>query len=517
MQDNTLNQNTIPTDQNTAPPSNTTAPTPSFPTETPPTDNGSAAPIDQTSTTPPQTDFAPPTPKRRALIPTILGLILLVVGVGAGLLLVQQQQIFKQKAAELCNSGTNGTLTCSQSSCDSKLTQSEKDQGYTAQCYSVTQTCSSYVPGGCYDNPNYTALSDGNSPAPLSCDNAICGVTQIDVGCRILKPSGEGSAIVRLAGTTGYEWAGRDCSTATTAPGPTTQPGWGPCGQCWGSGDCFDKPNNEGPSHPRSECQARPDGTCAWNPSTCGGSSGTAPTPAPKKACGDTCTTDSDCVSSGTAPNTPVGCRGGTCQNLNCVGKTEPGTICGCNTANACGQPCGASVGLCQAGSECGFITTASQCLAAEGNTTKQFCLPTTPGNGYTVSRCSGIAANYLVNPSGQSGTPPLTQQDVITACQQATASCTSIQAYDTNWNPLTATQLSALKGGDKVRFTVTGTTTGGVFDQARFTINGTLQTPVTTKRPNSADFYEEYTIPADATNFAVTAQIHHQVLNQWF
>jgi hypothetical protein len=124
--------------------------------------------------------------------------------------------------------------------------------------------------------------------------------------------------------------------------------------------------------------------------------------------------------------------------------------------------------------------------------------------NGQTAN-CSGPA------PTAQPAAPTGTTTPGLTA------QCSAVAAYDTNWAPLTVAQLSALKPGDKVRFTVTGTTSSGSFDQARFTINGALQAAVTGKRPNSADFFEEYTIPAGVTNFTVTAQIHLPVNDTWY
>jgi hypothetical protein len=120
-----------------------------------------------------------------------------------------------------------------------------------------------------------------------------------------------------------------------------------------------------------------------------------------------------------------------------------------------------------------------------------------------------------------------LTQQDVLTACSPEstpspspapnTASCSNIQAYDTNWNLLSASQLSALKKGDKVNFTVHGTTTTS-FDKARFTINGTALGEVTTQKPGSSqEFYTQYTIPAGTTSFTIKGEIHDSGTNGWY
>ena len=94
-------------------------------------------------------------------------------------------------------------------------------------------------------------------------------------------------------------------------------------------------------------------------------------------------------------------------------------------------------------------------------------------------------------------------------------ALCSEVKAYDIDWNLLTASDLAGLKTGDKVRFAVSGTTSSGNFDKARFTINGSLRSEVTTKKPGSQEYYDEYTIPAGTVNFSVKGEIHHTQL-EW-
>lgn len=88
--------------------------------------------------------------------------------------------------------------------------------------------------------------------------------------------------------------------------------------------------------------------------------------------------------------------------------------------------------------------------------------------------------------------------------------------AYDTNWSALSAEELSEIGPGDTIRFVVAGNTSSGSFTKARFTINGVLRQEVSQKRPGTEEFYDEYTIPADATGLTVDAQIYHTVLG-WF
>ncbi len=98
---------------------------------------------------------------------------------------------------------------------------------------------------------------------------------------------------------------------------------------------------------------------------------------------------------------------------------------------------------------------------------------------------------------------PPVTPNEV-------TAQCSDVKAYDTLWNLLSSNDLSALKKGDKVRFTVSGTSSGGTFDKARFTVNGTSLGETTKKKPGSNEFYVEYTVPEKVVTFTVKGEVHH-------
>ena len=91
---------------------------------------------------------------------------------------------------------------------------------------------------------------------------------------------------------------------------------------------------------------------------------------------------------------------------------------------------------------------------------------------------------------------------------------CYNVKAFDTEWNSITT--LSSLVAGDVVRFTVSGNTNSGSFSKARFTINGTLRSEVSAKRPGTEEFYDEYTIPEGVTTFTINAEIYHSSLG-WF
>lgn len=91
-----------------------------------------------------------------------------------------------------------------------------------------------------------------------------------------------------------------------------------------------------------------------------------------------------------------------------------------------------------------------------------------------------------------------------------AVAQCLSVKAFDEEWEPLDADDLSALEEGDVVRFTIGGITNQGTFEMARFTINGELTDPVTDKRPGTDEFYIEYEMPEDVTDFTIDADLMH-------
>ncbi len=99
------------------------------------------------------------------------------------------------------------------------------------------------------------------------------------------------------------------------------------------------------------------------------------------------------------------------------------------------------------------------------------------------------------------------------TDCPSVNAACQGIKAYRPNWTLMSATELGALKIGDRVAFCATGVNPTGVFDQARFTINGMVRNVTTTVLPGTANtFCDSITIPATVNSFDVKAQIHDSV-----
>ena len=113
--------------------------------------------------------------------------------------------------------------------------------------------------------------------------------------------------------------------------------------------------------------------------------------------------------------------------------------------------------------------------------------------------------------------TPTPTNTPVPTATPTPALACLNTRVFDTNWNELSGSELAQLQAGDKVRFTVAGSATSGTFDKARFRINSSTWRPsVTQKRPGTNEFYDEYTIPPNTYSFSVNTQVHHKESDSW-
>lgn len=110
-------------------------------------------------------------------------------------------------------------------------------------------------------------------------------------------------------------------------------------------------------------------------------------------------------------------------------------------------------------------------------------------------------------------GTTECSSSGIYSTNTQLSATCGTVEAYDQNWNKLTTQQLKDLKPSTVIRFSISGTTTGGSFDSAQFTLNGVQRSITTNKRPGTNDYYDEYTIPNGVTSFSVTAKMHHTSL----
>jgi len=187
---------------------------------------------------------------------------------------------------------------------------------------------------------------------------------------------------------------------------------------------------------------------------------------------------NSDKCPGGPNPTQPPGGR--TCQDPDvCPGNGSDGNPLTCKPTQDCAYDNGSGYWYCTGRAEC-----------KTDGTPKPTNSPTpTPGPTDTP-------------------TPGPTLPPEVGACEQ-------VKIYDTSWNLLTAAQLKNLKTGDIIRVAASGTP-AEKFDKARFIINGTTRAEVTQKKPNTNEYYDEYTILDGVTTFSISAQIHHLVLG-WF
>lgn len=122
------------------------------------------------------------------------------------------------------------------------------------------------------------------------------------------------------------------------------------------------------------------------------------------------------------------------------------------------------------------------------------------------------VIANRFIFPAQQEGQPTTSP----VADEEVTALCLNIKAYDENWIRLSLSDLSSLQPGTKIRITVSGDTSSGNFDMARFSVNSVTLGETTQLKPETQEFYDEYVIPVDVQSFSIEAQLHHQQLDQW-
>lgn len=230
---------------------------------------------------------------------------------------------------------------------------------------------------------------------------------------------------------------------------------------------------------------------CHWESGVC--KDGATPSPG-AGACQIDCGADRNGVSVTAKTGSEAACAGATVTAVYFAKTCNSSTSCaGATTTTKSSLPFSANT----VGNDCGYYQTDINASTDKGGTCKD-------ASAGALEPCT--SSTPTPNPSA---TPTPTP---AISCQ-----CNQIKAYDTSWNLLTSTQLSALKAGDKVRFAVSGTASSGTIDKSRFTINGGTPRESAAKKANSQEFYYEYTIPTGVTSFSVEAEVHHVGLNQWF
>lgn len=407
--------------------------------------------------------FVPP-PKRKMsggkIVGAILGLLLLVGGIGAGVLLVQQQQDIREKAAPTpgsevdpsCQPGEEQTENCvrepSQAGTRTRICTEGGNWGAWGECVVADtdgSTCRSLTSGANCVSDSWSCTGNyGQSDCPA------------DQKCGVSCTSGGGGDPGNVVCPVGY------CSSAD---GSCSAPG---------AYNCIN-------STQRGYCE---DGSWVYrNDASCGGGN--------TGGGGPTCPND--------ASRQIAGCYKFTCPQ-------------GCSfNAN---DPDGVEAWRCDSttpGVQIEHITDPAACNSASLNGACGQIDMLDSNNNFCGYRSDGYTCNQSQCQTG-GGNPP--GESTPTPSPSNRAQCGSVMAYDTNWNQLSGTQLSALKAGDRVRFTITGTKASGSFTKARFKINQNSAVESAQTKPGSSEvFYTEYTIPAGTTTFQVGAAIYHDSL----
>ena len=175
--------------------------------------------------------------------------------------------------------------------------------------------------------------------------------------------------------------------------------------------------------------------------------------------------------------------------NISCGGGC-PDEDCHCDTVECLTQSCKRGLH--------------DQCVGAG----LSWCINST-GKGMTCCDDNSL----VCGPGGKGCVPGTNKPPKDTPPPDVTASCQDVKAYKADWTVINSNQLKNLKVGDSVNLCVSGTTTQGKFDKARFQINNGAKQETETKRPGSDDFCKNYTVPAGITTFNIEAEIHHPTL----
>jgi hypothetical protein len=443
--------------------------------------------------------------KTGPIIATIFGLLLLVGGIVAGIGLVNQRQLLEQHA---------GGISCGGGTC-------ANGASYGPDCSAPQSTCTQRAQEFCsgQNPPSVPAsgggpISCGTQPSTAPAPNCPAGsASNCSVTCvngRTFSDACPGNGSFGSCS----QWANEACATVgSTAPGGTSSGTGSTSG-----GTVYT------PTAIRCVVQNPPQPDTLGQLCTC--------------AVGETCqgtfigkTSDgSNCFSAFPAltclrPAGAPGVGGTTGPGLDCTGTT-------CNRGGSQSASCGTadvwvfncpngldSAGKClQNGSKVGQITSSSFKITdyTGGKTCGAIQVDMEPVGGASgIGGCGAVTYTMGGACTTVAVTPAPTNPPSVPG--GPTAQCSATKAYDTSFNLLTSTQLAALQPGDHVRFAVTGTTSSGTFDKARFTINGVLRPDVITKVPATGEFYDEYVIPTGVTAFNVTSQIHHAGLNAWY
>lgn len=372
----------------------------------------------------------------KKIIATILGILFLVGGIGAGVILVQRQQDIREKARLDLPCKTCSGTTCASTGiefCSPILNEctTNVDCGGVSCTPGEIEIRNCTTVSGTKGKQERKCLSNGSWNSWNTCA-AIAGG-----GC----PSGSQCDV--------GDYQTRNCTTTQSCPGKQER-----------------------------NCDAN---TCKWKSwSECVDIADNCPS---DDTGGKVCT--------GQAPVGPDSCKNndGT-YNRRCVIIYCPNGLGADGRCNLDDQGAWQKFGSCAdlwnslGANQCGQIDTV--------NENNVYCDPL------------NVCGSRIVDRANCSDTPPKKPPPDT----GFSAQCLNIQVFDTKWNKIT--DLSSLMAGDTIRLTVSGGTTKGSIDKARFTINGSQKAAVTQKRAGTNEFFDEYTIPDGVKSFTINAQLHH-------
>ena len=431
-----------------------------------------AAPIDTTSgSAAPSFDIPPVVtpaekPKRggRKVIATILGLLVLVGGLGAGVILVRQQQDIRERAQ---------SPTCYAECIAAGNTPSEC-RGLPAcatSCVGLSISVCQNTAGCRWSNGVCVTTTVSQTPTPPPPPSTPRPTTSSCVGLSISACSARSDCY----------WSANNCLPRVASPSPSCN-----TGSCYN--DCLCRGNT--PSECSAGCPAASPTTpsCQTGQTLCTDANG-------NRACRDLRYDSRNCGACGRTCDTAAG---QTCWQSSCVAST-----------GGADGPCPAGYTSGGSNRDAAEEACEGRCGVRESPTANRIC-----ENGEFMRPGTGTIPNWCyrcVGTGGGTSAPAPTSPPPGTT---PTAQCLDVKAYNTSWTQLTVAQLSQLRAGDRVRFTVAGTSVGGgSIDRARFRINGVTRPEVTQKKPGTEEYYDEYIIPSGTTTFSIHAQIHHTTL----
>jgi hypothetical protein len=410
------------------------------------------------SAAPPDISSINPKPKKKfgggKIIATILGLVVLVGGIGAGIILTQQKQLLEQKAAVICE------IECSD--CSSNET-----------CYKATNGC--YACKATTPTTTTTTTSNPVVTCEIECSDCSSNETcyKATNGCYACKATTSNPVVTEEICLNRGGYIGQDggCHEAFVDVNSCIQ-GGGYVGQ---DGRCHEALVDAN-SCIRGGGYVGQDGGCHESSLFKSTNANSIPiTSAMVEACGGGVYA-SKCKCDGI--NLTQGCQDN-CEKVSNLKENDTVSM---------------------ASPKCGTIQIDIGCMDSASSSTGNFV------SQAASTACGEDSTNTTVTTNSSLPSP---------TASPIAPYCASVKAYSSTWTLLTSTQLSALTAESVVNFCVSGSSTG-TFDKAKFTIKGVELAETTTHRPDSTDFCQSYTLLSTDTTVNVSAQIHDSVLG-WF